>query len=289
MAIQAAAMRYLLRSHVRGSWRLMNFLTQTLPALQAHPLRFEGWPPVYVDLRQPRAHHWLTDPENEHCPWEPEVQTVIRRVVRPGDTVVDVGANEGLHTVLLSTLVGPEGTVYSIEPNPELLACLELTIRGLSNSHLHGIACGREKTVMELFVPMDHARASLTDWTTVFGEGGAANRYTVPVERLETVVAKQPSFMKVDVEGAELDVFQGATDILNRKDAPIVLFEELAVAAHAFGYESSSAADLLESLSEPGYRFFKVEEDGTLATIGTERPDWFNILAVPASRMDRIG
>lgn len=63
----------------------------------------------------------------EHRFWEPEVTAFLGATVRPGWTVLDVGANVGFHSFHAATLVGPEGLVYAVEPNPKNATLLRLS------------------------------------------------------------------------------------------------------------------------------------------------------------------
>src|SRR5687768_8794135 len=118
LPVAARLVRGLLRSKARGTWRAAMTMVRTMPSLRAVPIRFGEWPPLYFDLREQPALNWLMNAPYANCPYEPEVQRTLRRFVRPGDTVVDVGANMGIHTMLLADAVGPNGRVHAIEPNP---------------------------------------------------------------------------------------------------------------------------------------------------------------------------
>ena len=67
--------------------------------------------------------------------WEPSETSWFLRVVKPGDTFVDVGANAGYYTIIGSRLVGEKGKVYAFEPEPAMFALLEKNVRlnGLTN------------------------------------------------------------------------------------------------------------------------------------------------------------
>src|SRR5438132_1625942 len=117
-----------------------------------------------------------------------------------------------------------------------------------------------------------------------------------PCERiaLDALVARgvvpQPDFVKCDVEGAELLVFRGAVRMLDRPDAPIVMFEANLPGARAFGVSIAASMEFLARLQAPGYSFFWVQPQGTLVPVRELRPDveLFNLVAVPASKRERI-
>ncbi len=280
-----------MRSRAPGAWRMMMMLGRLVPSLHTVPIRFGDWPPVYVDARRPRAQAWIKGAPYGSCPHEPELQAIFRRIIRPGDLVVDVGAHEGLHTMLFSSLVGPSGHVHAFEPNPALTPCLRRTIAASPNITLHECALGASAGELPFYIPDGHdSMASLADWTPAVRRGVGPRRVLrVPTVRLDDIQlggsrgARPPQLLKVDVEGAELLVFQGARRLLDQVNAPIVIFEQLGAAARALGYEATAAADFLKSLRAPGFELYQIRDDGGIRPLGEEVPGRFDILAVPAA------
>src|ERR1035437_4240958 len=89
-----------------------------------HKKIYEGWlQPPYVEINGcrlflPGHDVGVSDNLRMEGAWEPEMTDEFKRLVRPGMTVLDVGANIGYHTVLASRLVGPKGRVLAFEPDP---------------------------------------------------------------------------------------------------------------------------------------------------------------------------
>ena len=123
-------------------------------SLQAAPIVFRDREPVFVDLRLEGTHEWLAGSPWSTSPIETGEQRLLSRVTRSGDIVFDIGANIGLHTGLLSRLVGPTGRVYAFEPNPLLASCLERTVAGLSNARLYGVALSHTEADAVLYIPV---------------------------------------------------------------------------------------------------------------------------------------
>jgi hypothetical protein len=73
-----------------------------------------------------------------------------------------------------------------------------------------------------------------------------------------------PDFIKCDVEGAELLLFEGAKTTLDRPEAPSVIYEANLAAAHAFGCSVSASTDFLRRLTAAAYCFYWVQPEGTL-------------------------
>ncbi len=297
LPLLARILRAFYHKPLRGRTRVTLLLARYVRSLQAVPIRIAGVADVYVDLRHLSSHFWLAGTPFTHSPLEMDEQLVMRRFVRGGDTVFDIGANIGVHTVLLSQLAGPQGRVFAFEPNTELLPTLTLTVDGLDNASLYPYALSDDDTEAAFFVPTHHTMSSLADWTsnTTLGEIrlGKARTITVRQERIDNLIGKGilsvPNFIKCDVEGAELKVFRGGKETLDRIDAPVVLFEAGPESAGGFGLTMTDAADFLRDLALPRYQFFELQPGGTLKSV---RPADLkkhnqNVLAVPESERAR--
>lgn len=286
----ARLLRWYLRTHLRGRTRLTALLTRHLRPLWSVPIRIQDCPPLFVDLRSGHAQYLLQGEPWPRAPREQPEQDAMRRVVAPGDVALDIGANMGIHTVLLAKLIGPRGKLFAFEPNRTLLPPLRRTVDGLPNTSLHTCALSDQAGQSAFFVPADDTKASLANWTEEAIDG-IAREETCERRRLDDMVAEgtiaQPDFIKCDVEGAELLVFRGARAVLDRPDGPIVLFEVNSYTAQGFGLATSAAKDFLESLPTARYRFFEVRDDGSLPRIVTLTP-WCNVLAIPEAKLSRF-
>jgi FkbM family methyltransferase len=285
----AKFLRLWMRSGIRGRNRVTRDLAIRLKSLQCIPIRIADWPPVYMDLRDWGTHDWLRRSPWPASPREVEEQLVMRRFVREGNCVYDIGANIGLHTALLSTLAGTTGHVYAFEPNPALATCLSATIDGMRNARLFTVALSCEEGEATLFVTEeDHSLSSLADWTSG-REQRPARGVQCRIRPLDVVVKEnnllRPDFIKCDVEGAELRVFQGASTILNSVHAPVVLFEANLETAGGFGLPIAAAKEFLASLPLPEYQFFRTGDTGRLAPVLQMDPVHSNILAIPRQRL----
>lgn len=268
-------------------------LATRILSLQTVPIQIADHPPVYMDLRDWGSHFWLKGSPWSVSPREEEEQWVFQQFVLPGQCVYDIGANVGMHTALLSSLVGPAGHVYAFEPNPRLEPGLLRTIGGMTNATLFRFALSDQAGEAELFVAEeDHSLTSLANWT------GRANTAREVCEMItldslaEARGLRRPDFIKCDVEGAELNVFRGAMKILNTIDAPLILFEADANTAKGFGRPISATKDFLADLSEPDYHFFTAENH-RLKEVEELDPVHSNVIAIPRASIapikDRLG
>jgi FkbM family methyltransferase len=150
---------------------------------------------------------------------------VARSCARPGTTAIDVGANVGIFTVPLALAVG-NGRVIAVEPSPENVALLEHNIRlnDLANVDVHAVALAAEPGEVALQIGADPAFHSTA---TVVRSRDAAAQQVVRADTLDRVWREagspQVSFLKIDTEGAELDVLHGAHGLLDACAMPILL------------------------------------------------------------------
>ena len=153
----------------------------------------------------------------------------IRTFVRPGQTVLDIGANIGFIAVNLGALVGPEGCVYAYEP---VLDNFELLNKSLVENKMQSVVVTSRSAVsdtggtMDLIVPTHsmNSGGSFLD-TTDIGLPPGHRRESVAVVALDNEKLRRPvSFMKIDVEGAELLALRGARRLLE-EDHPTILCE----------------------------------------------------------------
>ena len=192
---------------------------------------------------------------------EPEITGVLRRVARPGQNWLDVGANVGVFTVLLARLVKPGGRVIAYEPNPRLAGLLGRSIRdnGFDHATLRPVAVGAEAGEATLQVPArpdatpgGSGRASLVPQPGL----GEVREHRVPVVRLDDDVPHDlPIFgMKMDVEGFEKAALAGMADRLSNRP-PAVLLMEFSGLAEAL----ATPDELLATLTGYGYACYDAD------------------------------
>jgi FkbM family methyltransferase len=209
--------------------------------------------------------------------YQSDVSRVIRYFVKPGDFCVDVGANTGPVTLLLAKVTGPTGKVLSIEPGPpyyrRLLTNLDLNPRfkeivktvnmGISDSD------GTLLWAVDPEYPWNAALLNVTKGTSV------------QVTTLDTCVQQigwsKLDFMKIDVEGMELEVLKGSQATLERF-RPIVLFETMEI------FRTSRRFDIFleieRMLRRLNYKLYDLTETGAIVEVNSgSLPD--NTVALP--------
>src|ERR1035437_2193374 len=161
--------------------------------------------------------------------FEPDVQTFLAHTLRSNHVLLDVGANIGCFTLQAAVLVGSSGHVFGFEPAPGAFKRLSrnVELNRFPQVHLFDVACGRKAESKPLF------RASPGEFSDALGSlypsdwhDGGPEACSVQVRRLDDWGDGQPArvdVMKIDVEGAELDVLLGATETIARHRPAIVM------------------------------------------------------------------
>jgi FkbM family methyltransferase len=227
--------------------------------------RLAGYPRLYLLVEQLRE--WIN--------WD---KRVYLSFVRRGDIVIDVGANVGTHAVFLSHLVRDEGRVLAFEPLEPNIAALRDTIARRSripNITIFQVAVGNPGIPHEAVISApgdDLTQASLRLQRAGSWEGQTNLReYKVTLTSLdaESEVQALPliDFIKIDVEGGELDVWKGAAETL-RRHHPVVYCEVYEKWATSFGH---TPRDLLTFADSLGYSGGRVISKGKVHAISLDR------------------
>lgn len=160
--------------------------------------------------------------------YEPDLQTFAACVIEPGDIAIDVGANVGLHALQLAVLVGPDGLVHALEPAPGPRQLLEAGVhenRFESRMRIHAAAGGAKDGRAMLWLDSGAGLASSTmkDW------GASDVGIHVDVVALDDLLAIDESrslaLIKIDVEGAEAVVIDGAASLIKARRPRAIIVE----------------------------------------------------------------
>lgn len=194
-----------------------------LGRLARQPLRLIPDGAVVRILQGPlRGYRWIKGASVNGCwlgSFEQDKQVLFSTLVRPGQTVLDIGANVGFYTLLAAELVGNSGRVVSFEPLPRNQHYLREHVRlnGLTNV-----------TLIEAAVADREGRASFASADAPeMGRLSDEGQLEVEVVSLDGAIAAGrvpvPDLMKIDVEGAEARVLEGARNLLATRRPTILL------------------------------------------------------------------
>ncbi len=275
----------------------MRYPRWTLCALPYLRLELPGWGRLYTAMGGERDERWIDAPRrdvrlklhgdtmrldlsnwSERRSWflgrfyELETQRLLRRLLRPGDVFLDVGANIGMLSLLAARCVGPQGRVHAVEPNPQVAARLRASLErnAIENVELH--ECGLSDRVEEL---------ALRVWAHHTGQGTFAQRtnsglapltaeHRVRVVRGDELLSDRrdgrelaPGVIKIDVEGFECRVLRGLERTLTRH-RPALIIEAI---AEQLAWAGTSLEELFDFLHAHDYRVMRI----TSARAGWQR------------------
>ena len=195
--------------------------------------------------------------------YEPAIAAYAASVLAPGDVVVDVGANAGIHTVLFSRLVGPRGRVHAIEASPSIFKRLQanLALNGAErNTIAHNVAILDAPRRVPVFLHDSYNDGGTTIVSTEAARRDTHQEGTVEGKPLEQVIPiddlMRAKLIKIDVEGAEWLVVQGMRPILPRLPRDCSVLVEVTPRALAdFG---ASVEDLKQLFKSNGFEAFRL-------------------------------
>src|SRR5215813_5723448 len=219
--------------------------------------------------------------------YEPHYVDLLRSLIKAGDTVFDVGANIGFYSVLFSKWVGKQGKVVSFEPDPKTISLLKrnLELNHCSNAIVREIALskvsGEDMFSRDIFTgSTGHLGTGPTYGEELFGNGRRETLVTVKTSTPddEARINGIPNLLKLDIEGGEFDVLQGATNVL-ANHRPLVI-SELSSWNEKVATNNTRAAHATEFLFDHGYDLW---DSDTGSKMFPGSVVWM-VLAVPRER-----
>lgn len=216
--------------------------------------------------------------------WEMEYTSAFRRLLAPGQRVVDVGANLGWYSIDAAKIVGRSGRVLGVEPNAHFarLVAMSLEINGFSSfASVANAAVGDAEGVVEYCRNDDYPGSALVKPTTFpIVKIGVGDAVRVPSMTLDDLVLKtfgeHADVVKIDVEGWDGMVLKGFTKHLGGQK-PVRLMMEWSSQLDRAPANRQKTSELLESFR---YVAFRILQDGKP---GTTRPVTWTELAADAS------
>jgi FkbM family methyltransferase len=182
----------------------------------------------------------------------------LRASLRPGMTFVDVGANIGYFTLLAGSVVGPAGRVVAFEPTPAVVNRLRENVRlnGLRNVTSVQKAISDHRGTAQFFLSDEDPEAN-----SLFRQNTAAKRVEVETATLDDELSRyaigKVDVLKIDTEGAELSVLQGARKTLTGASPPKIFLEINPVTLRMAGV---AAEQIFNKLDEFGYGWQVLEQ-----------------------------
>lgn len=257
-----------------GYWRLIRYAANKDSSLWDYPIRLEfcRGSSLRADLRE-SVYTGLY--RFGYIPHQYGLDKLFMRVLRTGDIVFDIGANIGYTSILFSTIVGDDGKVIACEPVKKSFELLQRALREKNNVVCLNVAASDQLGEVTIFVPKS---LDLASCLPVVG----AENVKVKTETVDSIadVYGTPDFVKIDVEGYEVNVFRGMSKIVSHDHRPIIIFEALSADA------VRECVTVLDELSINSYAYYRVGVDGDIlkdySAAGTN-----DYLALPAWARER--
>lgn len=224
--------------------------------------------------------------------YEGYIAHLFKYLARPDDNCIDVGANVGIHAIRLAKLVGASGSVIAIEADAKLASrtSKNIALNCLGNVKLiQAAAAERSGESVVLHRPDDSDTRKLSG-SVIPHPVLTGQSVTVATVAIDDIAKAPVSLIKIDVEGYEMPVIEGASQVI-REFSPSIVFE------HAPYLLSGAFVSPFEYLKESGYCLFEVREIRNHVTgrgrLGLrslhELPDMYmNILAISRPKLSRI-
>jgi FkbM family methyltransferase len=187
--------------------------------------------------------------------WEPKETAIIFHNLKEGDVFIDVGANVGYYTLLASKKVGITGHVYSFEPETENYEILKqnIILNNLQNVTIEKKAVANKAGRMKLYLnPTNKGDHSLRD--------DKLNREYQEVDVIsldDYFKDKKIDFIKIDVQGADVLVVQGAKGIISNNPNILIVSE---FSSMNFRKMNTDPRVYLDDLSKIGFEFYNIDD-----------------------------
>ena len=202
---------------------------------------------------------------------------LLPRMLVEGDGFIDCGANQGVYGLYAASIVKASGRVVSIEPQPYAAQSIRNSARYNRFDHLTVLEAAISDKVgeAEFGIGNEPVSASLGKKSD--------NSIRVKTVTLDSVMTElnllKVSYIKLDVEGSELLALQGGAGCVARFQ-PVIQFE-------AYDMSDPNVQGVWTHLAAAGYKFFAPESDA-LRPLGADRPQSFDVIALPAARLDQF-
>lgn len=176
---------------------------------------------------------------------------VLQQLLKPGDAVIDIGANVGSHCIPLAKWLGPDSQVHAFEPHPRIFSYLQANaqLNRLANLHLYPYALGESEGEVEF------TDLTTDDLNRIANRSADAPTIRVPMRPLDTFACtRQPiRLIKLDIEGYELFALRGAEQAL--ANAQMLYLEVCDAHTAQYGY---TVRDLATFLQARGWQLHQV-------------------------------
>ncbi len=181
---------------------------------------------------------------------------ILKKIIKPGDNILDIGSNIGFYAKILSSLTGKAGTVYCFEPDKLNFKHLKKNTKGIPNIILFNNAVSDKEQVLKVYrsklLNVDHRTYPVNNYDSV--EEIAA----VSIDELiRSNEIKNISVIKIDIQGYELTAFKGMKHLLSTSNNLKIIAEYW---PHGFKRAGTTAVEFFDFFHELQYHFYMIDE-----------------------------
>lgn len=204
--------------------------------------------------------------------WEPHISNWISRRLKPGDLFIDIGANVGYYSLLAAHLVGAEGRVIAIEPSPSIRAKLQnnIDLNSYRNIDVLGYAISSERGKIPFYMgpPESIGMSSMLQRDELTYEGEVE---CCPLgDLVDAETWQRAHIVKIDVEGAELEVVKSLLPLLPRAHPDLEIYVEISPQWMEDG--GDGAESLMSLLGKQGFNAYSLPNDYGCAAYAKDSP-----------------
>ena len=215
--------------------------------------------------------------------YEPHIENYIKQILNPGSVAIDVGANVGVHTVVMANRVGPNGKVFAFEPNKFVSKRLSdnIKLNNFTNVVLLNDALSDKDSSITLHAFREGtSRQGMASFYVDIPEGDRIDTM-LKTKTFDSLVAElrinRIDFIKIDTEGNDFNILLGMKESIIRF-RPEIIFEYSRESLSRSGHSWSDVLNLFNGL---GYSLSAITSSGIAPILNTMVDDFDNILAKP--------
>ena len=216
--------------------------------------------------------------------WEKQA---FLRIIKPGWSIIDVGANQGYYTNFFLKLVRQKGVIHAFEPIPSTFQILKNNVKYKNNCFIHNVGVSSKNEVAQFFSPIeDSGKTSMKAHSCKLWNSLQKDIINSEVIRIDDFYPLQKltkiDLIKIDTEGAELLVLKGAKETIKR-NKPKIIFEACKECMKSFEYSVNDLDDFFSDLDYTNFRIVNKNLNSITSIndffIDKKDSESFNILA----------
>lgn len=190
---------------------------------------------------------------------------LLHKIIKPGDSILDIGSNIGFYAKILSSFTGEKGKVYCFEPDSTNFKYLKKNTQGIKNIVLFNKAVSDKADILKVYksklLNVDHRTYPVNNYDTV------EEIDSVSIDDLlKNGTIDKVNVIKIDIQGYELTAFNGMKNLLSSNQNLKIIAEYW---PHGFKRAGTSAIEFYDFFNTLGYNFYLID-DNKLTSITKE-------------------